>query len=85
MTEQEYQKLVERIERWWTKKESDPEAYAICEKWWNRHNATYFAFSYYRVTTALPRKVFPLLFSGKSDEEILKELDKIAPPGKTYL
>ncbi len=31
------------------------------------------------------RFVFPVLFSGLPDEEIWAELDRLAPPGFTYL
>ena len=35
-------------------------------------------------SVTLRRLIYPVIFSGKPDADIIAELDKLAPPGKRY-
>ena len=57
-----------------------PEAARIFWKWRRKHDAAYFATAFPDRSEPLNKRVYPVLLSGKSDEEILAELNKIVPP-----
>ena len=41
---------------------------------------------YHGMDSATTRRlIYPIIFSEKTDKEIIAELDKLAPPGKTYM
>lgn len=86
MNEKEYELLRERFINHIYDKKKDDEMEKVINRWWNAHDATYFGLDYetYKNENLL-KAILPVLFSGLSDEDIIKELDKILPPGGTYL
>ena len=73
MTEEEFEKLEKLREKY------NPEFCNTVQKFFH-HPAVHHGMK--SITTR--RLVYPVIFSGKPDAEIIAELDKLAPPGKTY-
>ena len=57
-----------------------PDVAKTFKKWRLKHDATYFAIDFPERSRSLNKKVYTVLLSGKSDDEILAELNKIIPP-----
>lgn len=73
MTDEEFEKLEKLREAY------DDNFYDTVQKY-HHHPAVHHGMK--SITTR--RLVYPVIFSEKPDAEIIAELDKLAPPGKTY-
>ena len=73
MTNKEFEKYEERFES------RDKALFETIQKYFHHP-----AVCHCMKSISLRQKVFPIIFSDKTDKEIFAELDKIAPPGRTY-
>lgn len=80
MTDAECNELKRFVRNWKEFEKKRPEAARIFWKWRLKHDAAYFAMDFPENHPVLCKKVYPVLLSGKSDDEILAELNKIIPP-----
>ena len=80
MTDAECNELKRFVRNWKEFEKKRPEAARIFWKWRRIHDAAYFATAFPDRSEPLNKRVYPVLLSGKSDEEILAELNKIVPP-----
>ena len=80
MTDDEYNELIQLLQDWKEFEKKRPKDAKVFWKWRLRHDAAYFAIDFPERSKPLNKRVYPVLLSGKSDEEILAELNKIVPP-----
>lgn len=73
MTDEEFEKLES------LRKKYDSDFYDTVQKFFH-HPAVHHGME----SITLRRLIYPVIFSKKTDVEIIAELDKLAPPGKTY-
>ena len=58
----------------------DEEFFSVVKKFYH-HPAVYVGMR----DISFHREIYEIIFSNKTDAEIVSELDKLAPPGTTYL